>query len=331
MRPRCLFVRSGSSYMYDRYAFVLLGTATPMGNIIVITHGFRRCSLRVGDNIRSAYLFPLEMSGFDIILGLPPEREVEFTIELIPRAQPISKAPVLSKICGRVSLLALPLTKLMRKGEKFFWNEEREKSFKELKRRLVSSPVLTPPSGTDGYQIYSDASKKGLSCVLMQHGKVIAYASRQLKPYEVVIQNLKEGKQAEFWVDDHGVIWYGNRLCVLDDSCLREAVLTEAHSSPFYIHPGSTKMYRDLKRNCWWNGMKHDVARLVAKCLTCQQVKIEHQRTNGLLQPLDIMTEKWEKIYMNYVMGLPRTFEKNDAIWVVVDRLTKSAYFLPIQ
>nr|GFA62824.1 putative reverse transcriptase domain-containing protein [Tanacetum cinerariifolium] len=83
------------------------------------------------------------------------------------------------------SLLALPLTKLMRKGKKFLWNEEREKSFEELKRRLVSSPILTLPSRTGGYQIYSDASKKGLDCVLMQHGKVIAYASRQLKPYEV--------------------------------------------------------------------------------------------------------------------------------------------------
>ncbi|GJR20795.1 putative reverse transcriptase domain-containing protein [Tanacetum coccineum] len=88
------------------------------------------------------------------------------------------------KICGRVFTLALSLTKLMRKGEKFVWNEERENSFEELKRRLVSSPILTLPSGTGGYQIYSDASKKGLGCVLMQHGKVIAYASRQLKPYE---------------------------------------------------------------------------------------------------------------------------------------------------
>nr|GEW30355.1 putative reverse transcriptase domain-containing protein [Tanacetum cinerariifolium] len=82
------------------------------------------------------------------------------------------------------SRLALPLTKLMRKGEKFVWNEEREKSFEELKQRLVSAPVLTLPSGSGGFQIYSDASKKGLGCVLMQHGKVIAYASRQLKPYE---------------------------------------------------------------------------------------------------------------------------------------------------
>ncbi|GKA95813.1 retrotransposon protein, putative, ty3-gypsy subclass [Tanacetum coccineum] len=86
---------------------------------------------------------------------------------------------------GFFSRLALPLTKLMRKGEKFVWNEEREKSFEELKQRLVSAPILTLPSGSGGFQIYSDASKKGLGCVLMQHGKVIAYASRQLKPYEV--------------------------------------------------------------------------------------------------------------------------------------------------
>ncbi|GJU23412.1 retrotransposon protein, putative, ty3-gypsy subclass [Tanacetum coccineum] len=127
-----------------------------------------------------------------------------------------------------------------------------------------------------------------------------------------VIQNLKEGKQTEFWVDGHGVIWYGNRLCVPDDSSLREAVLTEAHNSPFSIHPGSIKIF-------------------VAKCLTCQQVKIKHQRVNGLLQPLDILTWKWEKISMDFVTGLPCTFKKNDAIWVVVERLTKSAHFLPIQ
>ncbi|GKF85930.1 putative reverse transcriptase domain-containing protein, partial [Tanacetum coccineum] len=76
------------------------------------------------------------------------------------------------------SRLDLLLTKLMRKGEKSVWDEEREKSFEELKNRLESAPILTLPSGTDGYQIYSDASKKGLGCVLMQHGKVIAYASR---------------------------------------------------------------------------------------------------------------------------------------------------------
>ncbi|GJT19089.1 putative nucleotidyltransferase, ribonuclease H [Tanacetum coccineum] len=294
------------------------------------------------------------------------------------------------------SRLALPLTKLMRKGEKFVWNEEREKSFEELKQRLVSAPILTLPSGSGGFQIYSDASKKGLGCVLMQHGKVIAYASRQLKPYEVnypthdlelaavvfalkiwrhylygescdiftdhkslkyiftqrelnmrqrrwlellkdydtniqyhpgkanvvadalsrksgmiagikveeeiirdlerldielcvrgqngfwaslrvepnlisqiktaqkddgeiwaIIQNIDQ--QTEFRVDDDGILWQGTKLCVPEDPTLREALMTEAHSSPFSIHPGSTKMYHDLKQHFWWSGMKRDV------------------------------------------------------------------------
>ncbi|GJR28960.1 retrotransposon protein, putative, ty3-gypsy subclass [Tanacetum coccineum] len=96
-----------------------------------------------------------------------------------------AKVEAITKFVDGFSRLALPLTKLMRKGEKFVWNDEREKSFEELKQRLVSAPILTLPSGSGGFQIYSDASKKGLGCVLMQHGKVIAYASRQLKPYEV--------------------------------------------------------------------------------------------------------------------------------------------------
>ena len=65
-------------------------------------------------------------------------------------------------------------------------------------------------------------------------------------------------------------------------------------------------------------------------CLTCQQIKAEHQRPRGLLQPLDIPEWKWECITMDFVSGLPRTFRKHDAIWVIVDRLTKSAHFLPI-
>ncbi|GJV01098.1 putative nucleotidyltransferase, ribonuclease H [Tanacetum coccineum] len=337
---------------------------------------------------------------------------------------------VLSKIGGRVFTSCFTFDETYAKRGKFFWNEEREKSFEELKRRLVYSFVLTLPFGTCRYQIYSDVSKKGLGCILMQHGKVITYASRQLKPYEenylahdlelaavvfalkiwrhylyedscdtftthkslkyiftqnelnmrqrrwlellkdydaniqyhpdkanvvadalkrknsgimaclkiqpeiikdlelmevelvvrgsegyvtsltiepnlilrikeaqkddgglwVVLQNLKEGKQVEFRVDDHGVIWYDNRLCIPDDSFLREAILTEAHSL------------------------------LSLFILALLRFKIEHQRASGLLQPLDIPTWKWEKISMDFLIGLPRTYKKNDSIWVVVDR-----------
>ncbi|GJR80853.1 putative reverse transcriptase domain-containing protein [Tanacetum coccineum] len=82
---------------------------------------------------------------------------------------------------------------------------------------------------------------------------------------------------------------------------------------------GSTKMYHDLKQHFWWSGMKRDVATFVSKCLICQQVKIEHQRASGLLQPLEIPVWKWDKISMDFVTGLPRTQRKHDAIWVVVD------------
>nr|GEZ70091.1 retrotransposon protein, putative, Ty3-gypsy subclass [Tanacetum cinerariifolium] len=279
------------------------------------------------------------------------------------------------------SRLALPLTKLMRKGEKF---------------------------------IYSDASKKGLGCVLMQHGKVIAYASRQLKPYEAnypthnlelatvelnmrqrrllellkdydtnnqyhpgkanvvadvlskksrmlenlqiepeiirdlermdielciredvelwaVLQKSKEEENMKFRVDNDGVMWFGDRLCVPSDPTLREVVLSEAHSSPFSIHLGSTKMYEDLKQHFWWNGMKQDIAMFMGKCLICQQVKIEHQRASGLLQPLYIPVWKWDEISMDFVTGLPCIQKNDDAIWVVVDCLTKLSQFLPIR
>nr|GEY15941.1 putative reverse transcriptase domain-containing protein [Tanacetum cinerariifolium] len=95
-------------------------------------------------------------------------------------------------------------------------------------------------------------------------------------------------QKTEFHLDEDDVLWQGTRLCVPNDATLREALLTEAHSSLFFVHPGSTKMYHDLKQHFWWSGMKRDVATFVSRCLICQQVKIEHQRASGLLQPLDI-------------------------------------------
>ncbi|KAK6160770.1 hypothetical protein DH2020_004151 [Rehmannia glutinosa] len=90
-------------------------------------------------------------------------------------------------------------------------------------------------------------------------------------------------------------------------------------------------MYKDLKRSYWWVNMKNQVAEFVARCLTCQQVKAEHQRPSRLLQPLRIPEWKWEHITMDFVTDLPRTRGGHDAIWIVVDRLMKSSHFLPIK
>nr|GEZ93722.1 reverse transcriptase [Tanacetum cinerariifolium] len=85
-----------------------------------------------------------------------------------------------------------------------------------------------------------------------------------------IVENLD--KQVEFHLDNDNVLWQDTRLVVPNDASLREALLTEAHSSPFPVHPGSTKMYHDLKQHFWWSGMKRDVAMFVSKCLICQQV-----------------------------------------------------------
>ena len=96
------------------------------------------------------------------------------------------------------------------------------------------------------------------------------------------------------------------------------------------MHPGSTKMYRTLRPNYWWKGMKRDIAEVVSRCLVCQQVKAEHQSSAGRMQPLFILEWKWDHITMDFVVGLLRTRSGRDVVWVIIDRLTKSTYFLAI-
>nr|GEW88058.1 putative reverse transcriptase domain-containing protein [Tanacetum cinerariifolium] len=88
-------------------------------------------------------------------------------------------------------------------------------------------------------------------------------------------------------------------------------------------------MYQDLRKLYWWPNMKADIATYVSQCLTCAKVKAEHLKPSGLLQQPEIPEWKWENVTMDFVTGLPRTPSGYDSIWVIVDRLTKSAHFLP--
>ena len=90
-------------------------------------------------------------------------------------------------------------------------------------------------------------------------------------------------------------------------------------------------MYRDLRRQYYWSRMKRHFGDFVRRCLKCQQVKAEHQRPIGLLQPLEVAEWKWEHVTMDFVTHLPRTSRRHDAVWVIVDRLTKSAHFLAMR
>ncbi|KAA3473697.1 DNA/RNA polymerases superfamily protein [Gossypium australe] len=351
-----------------------------------------------------------------------------------------------------------PLTRLLQKDVKFEWSERCQKSFEQLKAFLTEAPVLTQPEPGKEFTIFSDASLNGLGCVLMQEGKVIAYASRQLKPheknypthdlelaaivfalkiwrhylfgekchiysdhkslkylmtqkdlnlrqrrwlellkdYDLVIdyhpgkanvvadalsrkslftlralnarvamsddgsivaelqarpmfiqqicdaQKVDEmliairsqcgsGTESDFQIDANDCLNYKGRLCVPKNSDLIQMILCEAHSGRLSIHPGSTKMYNDLKQFYWWPGMKRDISEFVSKCLICQQVKAEHQVPSGLVQPIMMPEWKWDRITMDFVSGLPMTPSKKDAIWVIVDRLTKSAHFIPVR
>ncbi|KAA0056476.1 ty3-gypsy retrotransposon protein [Cucumis melo var. makuwa] len=277
--------------------------------------------------------------------------------------------------------------------------------------------------GLAGYY-RSDASKKGLGCVLMQQGKVVAYASRQLKSHEhnypthdlelaavvfalkiwrhylygkanvvadalirkvahsatlitkqapllrdferaeiavsvgevtsqlaqltvqstlrqrIIVAQLNDpylvekrllvetGQSEDFSISSDDGLTFDGRLCVPEDSAVNVEILIEAHNSPFTMHPGSTKMYQNMRRAYWWRNTKREVANFVSRCLVCQQVKAPKQKPAGLLQPLGVPEWKWESVSIDFITGLPRTLKGYTVIWVVVDRLTKSAHFV---
>jgi hypothetical protein len=308
------------------------------------------------------------------------------------------------------------MTELLKKGVKFVWSEACEKAFHTLRQHLTSALVLVQPDNSKPFEVFCDTSGTILGCVLMQEGRVIAYASRALRPHEInypthdldlpavvhalkiwrhylmgnhcniftnhkslkyiftqselnmrqrrwlelindydlevhyhpgkanvvadtlsrkahcnhlelepvseplceemrrlnlevvpqgslyalaaesnlydrivtaqrtdediqtIKQKLAEGdpKYTCFQKDHQDVIWFGKRLVVRVDLEIMKIILDEAHKSKFSIHPGSTKMYHDLKQNFWWSNMKVDIAKYVAECDTCHRMKASH-------------------------------------------------------
>ncbi|KAI3755174.1 hypothetical protein L1987_54969 [Smallanthus sonchifolius] len=176
-------------------------------------------------------------------------------------------------------------------SSKFIWGPRHEESFNELKQKLCSAPILSLPEGTEDFVVYCDASHYGMGCVLMQRSKVIAYASRQLKIHErnYTTHDLELGAVV-FALK----IWR-HYLYIPSFGGLQDMILEEAHKSRYSIHPGSDKMYKDLRNDYWWPRMKPSIAQYVEKCLTCLKVKAEHQKPLGYLQQLEIQNGNGRK------------------------------------
>ncbi|KAA0033199.1 pol protein [Cucumis melo var. makuwa] len=209
-------------------------------------------------------------------------------------------------------------------------------SFQNLKQKLVTAPVLTVPDGSGSFVIYSDASKKGLVCVLMQRGKVVAYASRQLKSHEqnylthdlelaAKELNMRQRRWLELVKDyDCEILYHPGKANVVADALSRKKIIDAKSNDPYLVEKcclaeagqavefsissdGSMKMYQDIKWVYWWHNMKREVAEFVSKCLVCHQVKAPRPKPAGLLQPLSVLKWKWENVSMDFITGLPRT------------------------
>ncbi|GJZ83351.1 putative reverse transcriptase domain-containing protein [Tanacetum coccineum] len=146
--------------------------------------------------------------------------------------------------------------------------------------------------------------------------QILEAQNEALKEENVKAENLR-GMDKAFEVHLDGTRYIKNRSWLPLFGNLRDLIMHESHKSKYSIHPGSDKMYQDLKKLYWWPNMKAIIAEYVGKCLTCSRVKAECQKPSDLLVQSEIPIWKWERITMDFVTKQPRTLDGHDTIWVI--------------
>ncbi|GKB68383.1 putative reverse transcriptase domain-containing protein [Tanacetum coccineum] len=213
------------------------------------------------------------------------------------------------------------------------WDVEQEEAFQTLKNNLCNEPILSLPDGVEDFVVYCDASNQGLGCVLMQRGKVIAYASRQLKIHEnnYTTHDLELGA-VMFAFKTWRRYLYGTKSVIYTD-----------HKSLQYIFDQKELNMRQrrkeqVKPRCVramamtiQPGIRGMILATQSEAFKQENVKAQHQRPSGLLQQPEIPEWKWDKISMDFITKLLRSKSGHDSIWVIVDRHTKSAHFLAMR
>nr|GEX17360.1 putative reverse transcriptase domain-containing protein [Tanacetum cinerariifolium] len=170
------------------------------------------------------------------------------------------------------------------------------------------------------------------SLVMTIHPKlpsqILEAQTKAIKEENIKAENLR-GTEKALEIHPDGTRCIKNQSWLPLFGNLKALIMHESHKSKYSIHLGFDKMYQDLKKLYWWPNMKAIIAEYVSKCLTCSRVKEECQKPFGLLIQLEIHMWKWERIMMDFVSKLPRTSNRHDTIWVIVDRPTKSKHFIP--
>ncbi|GJY40109.1 putative reverse transcriptase domain-containing protein [Tanacetum coccineum] len=242
------------------------------------------------------------------------------------------------------SKIAKPFTLLTQNNQKYEWGKKQEKAFQTLKENLCNAPILSLPDRVENFVVYCDASNQGLGCVLMQRDKSVIYTDHKSLQhiFDKKELNMRQRRWLELFSDyEYEIKYHPSKANVVADA------LSEAFKDENVIAEGlngtdqqmekredGSLHYMDLIWVPLVGGVRTkimDEAHKTSKCLTCAKVKAEHQRPSGLLQQPEIPEWRWEKIAMDFITKLPRSSSGHDAIWVIVDRLTKLAHFLAIQ
>ncbi|GKA12448.1 putative reverse transcriptase domain-containing protein [Tanacetum coccineum] len=313
----------------------------------------------------------------DDLPGLPPSRQVEFKIDLVPGAAPVPRAP--NRLApSEIKELSKQLKELLEKGfirpSSSPWGAPLE-SVQFLGHVINSEGVYVDPAKIEAIKnwhvptsltevrqfiglagvhntfryhpgkanVVADALSRKVrdkplrvrslvmsTCTDLSE-RILKAQLEAMKQENVKVENLGRLLKPIFEIHSNGIRYIKNRVWLPLLGGLRDLIMHESHKSKYSIHPGFDKMYQDMKKLYWWPNMKADIATYVSKCLTCAKVKAEHQRPSGLLQQPEIPEWKWEHITMDFVTSLPRTPSGYDSIWVIVDRLTKSAHFVPMK
>ncbi|GJU42155.1 putative reverse transcriptase domain-containing protein [Tanacetum coccineum] len=292
----------------------------------------RDCKLELGNSLFTIDLIPLDVFLKDLS-GLPPQRQVEFCIDLIPGGTPVAKSPY--------RLAPSEMQELSKQLQEF-----QDKGFIRPSHSPLGAP--TKEDHEVHLKLVLELLKKErlyakfTKCEFWLQevhflGHVVNHNGIHVDPSKIESEAFKEentsaerlhvlDQQIERKEDES--LYFIGRIWVPLLGGVRTIIMNEAHKTMYYVHPGVDKLYHDLRDMYWWPGMKRDIATYVSKCLTCSKLKAEHQITSGLLQQPEIPEWKWDNITVDFITKLPRTKSGHDTIWVIVDRLTKSAHFL---